>query len=599
MFRFAEPPLSIAAALPSREGELADAAVACLTATLHSPDLDRWIAAHDRGGGALEPLAAIKLRVLEIEQHLGLLRRGWRVADLFDPESEAETVKEALREAVILSPRQIEEVAVMSRELRSAFREERARLAREDLSFAAAFDSPTPQTLRLVAGYAAGDALLCLFEIGEGDKRRTVGALLHRNTQRRQLLELPGLFELAWHANQFAPEFGERRRGALRGTSPAGVRAAPVGVIAPVPGFTELLAERMSRAFWAPLQQAPHESGVAIERLHVCLHGTAQQLPLALRQPEDCPGVQVVPWPGLPYLRRAATAAKGAVVAASDDSSPWLVGHDCAWASEQPLPMVAVEAALLRQLLRDHGQAVHSVERAAALDRRARALVACCHGGAEQAQFDHALHLGQEPLTVRQILQDNIGPPLALLPACHAGRTDEDAAGNALGVAAAFMLSGTKVVCASSKAVPDLLQPWLSTLAVWHAMQGLPHHEAATLACEQFARLAFPKGYRRWLQQALPQALATIQPGGEEDRHICGLQAQIALEVVQARWPWEGETKHLFGADRPKREEATRSVVQGVLRPRGGEAGARALEAEAREMAAFVFVYGVDDHSAS
>jgi hypothetical protein len=243
--------------------------------------------------------------------------------------------------------------------------------------------------------------------------------------------------------------------------------------------------------------------------------------------------------------------------------APWLVGHDCAWGSTQPLPMVAVEAALLRNLLQRHGQPAQSVQVAAQLHGQASALVACCHGGAEQA-----------------------------LPACHAGRTDEDAAGNALGVAAAFMLSGTKVVAASSKAVPDLLQPWLSTLTVWHAMQGLAHHEAATLAREQFARLEFPEGYRSWLQQALPQALATIQPGGEEDPHIRGPHAQLALEQVVERWPWEGDTTHLFSADRSTREDATRSVVQGILKPRGGEEGARALATEAREMAAFVFVYG-------
>jgi hypothetical protein len=255
--------------------------------------------------------------------------------------------------------------------------------------------------------------------------------------------------------------------------------------------------------------------------------------------------------------------------------------------------MVAVEAALLRDLLQRHGRPVQAIQRAAQLHGQASALVTCCHGGTEQVQFDHALHLGTESLTVRKIMQENIGPPLALLPACHAGRTDEDTAGNALGVAAAFMLSGTKVVAASSKAVPDLLQPWLSTLTVWHALQGRPHHEAATLAREQFARLDFPEGYRSWLQEALPQALATIQPGGEEDRHIRGVHAQLAQEQVPERWPWEGDTQHLFNADRRRREDATRSMVQGILKPRGGDAGARALAAETREMAAFVFVYGV------
>ena len=71
---------------------------------------------------------------------------------------------------------------------------------------------------------------------------------------------------------------------------------------ASTPPITDLLAPRMSQSFWTPLQQALRASGVAVERLHVCLHGPMQQLPLAMRQAGDCPGLQVIAWPGLPYL---------------------------------------------------------------------------------------------------------------------------------------------------------------------------------------------------------------------------------------------------------------------------------------------------------
>ena len=85
----------------------------------------------------------------------------------------------------------------------------------------------------------------------------------------------------------------------------------------------------------------------------------------------------------------------------------------------------------------------------------------------------------------------------------------------------------------------------------------------------------------------------TIQPGGEEDRHIRGVAAHLALASVVQHWPWEGDTQHLFSVERSLRDEATRSVAEGILKPRGGEEGARELAAAAREMAAFVFVYGV------
>ncbi len=599
------------ATLPAEEGELLDDAVAALVAAMQSPDLARWIDARGSGGGPLARLAELKREVIEAEQLLAALRKGLTGGDGGGMRTGSglpgtDEQRAALRH-------ELDRQSAQAQALRQAFRDERARLVAEDPNFAAAFAPLGPQTLRSIAGHAHGGALLCVLEFGgnrdsassSAKEARTVAALLHADGRRTRLLELVEVSDLAWHAECYLPEASDRRRGPLRGAPPVATRSASAdsGANAPDPvkGITDLLSERMSRSFWAPLQQALHESGVAIERLHVCLHGTTQQLPLALRQDGDCPGVQIVPWPGLPYLRRAAMAAGAATAtdATETTSAPWLVGHDCAWASEQPLPMVAVEAALLRELLQRHGQPVQAVQLAAQLHGRASALVACCHGGAEQAQFDHALHLGAEPLTVRQIVQENIGPPLALLPACHAGRTDEDAAGNALGVAAAFMLSGTRVVAASSKAVPDLLQPWLSTLTVWHAMQGLPHHEAATLAREQFARLAFPEGYRSWLQEALPQALATIQPGGEEDPHIRGPHADAAMEAVAARWPWEGDADHLFHADRARRERATRSVVHGVLTPRGGEEGARALAAQAREMAAFVFVYGVAQDGAT
>ena len=315
-----------------------------------------------------------------------------------------------------------------------------------------------------------------------------------------------------------------------------------------------------------------------------------QQLPLALRDAQDCLGLELLSWPGLPYLRLAATTAP-AKTSSHSSSQPWLVGHDCAWGTQAtPLPMVAVEAALVRQLLLAHGQPVQPISRATEVHGASSGVVLCCHGARAQSHFDSALALGDQALTVGQIVEQRLGPPLALLPACHAGETREDSAGNALGVAASFLLGGTRVVVASSKAVPDVLMPWLSTLVVWHVMQGLPSHEAAQVARQQFAAMNFPREYRTWLQRALPHALATIQPGGAEFAAVHGADFG-ALDALVDAWPWQGEVSGLFDADPGKREAATRSVAEGVLVPRAEFASE--LPIAMREMAAFVFVYGV------
>ena len=590
--------------VPTIDRDLVDEAVTVLVATLQSPDLGRWLQMQDTSvpdtNESTVALGRLKREVIEADQVLNALLRRLAGDDAGGEAGSRAIGFDSLAQDLL---RQVEEQAAKAKAVREAFRAERAHVVESDPKFRSTFEPLTVQALRAATRHGQGSALLCLLDLRRGevgtddtgerspDRHRIVGALVHADGRRTQLLEFPEVNQLAWRANEHRPEgIARDRHGPLRGAPPASSER-PAG--RDLPPITDLLAPRIGEAFWAPLQRAVQEAGVTIERLHVCTHGLTQQLPLALRETPDLPGVQVLVWPGLPYLRRAATTTTAAASTAKPASAPWLIGHDCAWGSERPLPMVAVEAALLRDLLLRHNQPAQAIRAAAQVRGQASALVACCHGGAEQTHFDHALHLGGEPLTVRRIMQDNIGPPLALLPACHAGRTDEDAAGNALGIAAAFILSGTKVVAASSKAVPDLLQPWLSTLIVWHAMQGLPHHEAATAARGQFAKLEFPPDYRRWLQEALRPALATIQPGGEEDRHIRGVAAHLALASVVQHWPWEGDTQHLFSVERSLRDEATRSVAEGILKPRGGEEGARELAAAAREMAAFVFVYGV------
>jgi len=107
--------------------------------------------------------------------------------------------------------------------------------------------------------------------------------------------------------------------------------------------------------------------------------------------------------------------------------------------------MAAVEADLLNSLLLSKRHTVVCCGEIAQLLSGARALVACCHGE-EPAHLNSAIALGKKPLTVRRIVDERLGSALVLLSVCHAGETRDDAAGNALGLAAGFLLGGAKVV---------------------------------------------------------------------------------------------------------------------------------------------------------
>jgi hypothetical protein len=258
--------------------------------------------------------------------------------------------------------------------------------------------------------------------------------------------------------------------------------------------------------------------------------------------------------------------------------------------------MTAIEAALLRRLLHDHGQPVEAIRAGAQARSDTAGLVLCCHGAraAEgRGHFDSELRLGDSPLSVGRIAQWPQGPALALLPACHAGETLEDSAGNALGLAAGFLLAGSRTVVASAKAVPDALIPWFTTLALWHRMQGLGARQAAILARNQFARMAFPEDFRAWLQAALPEALATLQRRGSEYPAIEGNgSAQAALHAMVKAWPWQGASADLFGSHIASREAAMRTVAEGILRPEPQDA--ETLHALMHATASFIFVYGCD-----
>ena len=226
--------------------------------------------------------------------------------------------------------------------------------------------------------------------------------------------------------------------------------------------------------------------------------------------------------------------------------------------------------------------------------------------GSKAAHMDSALALGKQPLTVSRIVQGRLGPRFVLLPVCHAGETREDEAGNALGVAAGFLLSGTRVVVASAKAVPDLLIPWFTTLVAWHIVNDeMSDYAAAARAREEFGACEFPDDYRNWLTEALPDALCVLHDGGAEHARLLAACVQRAgddgqpqqvrsrlLSTITDDWPWQGDSAGLFSSDPAEHATALASVAAGVLQPHG--AIADSLHQAMREMAAFINIYGTD-----
>ncbi len=603
--------------------ELIGSAAPAIVSALHSPDLARWMQAQaeakmadDSPGMRLRhELARIKREVIAADEvYHALLARLGHVSggtDLRDwmRASDSATGSDALVET-------LQQAADEAERCRQRCRAKRAELIAADPTFRSTFEVPTLQALQnrlrefSLPGSVAGasratpSSLLCLMTLKDADQPRAVGVLLSEAGQVR-LIEFAGLVDLAQAFAAYEPE-GDRgaapsrrrlayRRGLESGEAPRAPEAVPQ------PPLEELEAQ-LREQFWQPLHGALCEPALhdSPSVLHVCGHGALHQLPLAALAPQFAQEqVQLVQWPGLPYFRIAATGAHH-----ENEAAVWQLGHDCAWQLDQPLPMAAVEAHLLDQMLRDHGRAVMPLAHADELRAGSAALVACCHGQ-HAAHFDSALALGERPLAVERIVARRLGPRVVLLPVCHAGETAEDSAGNALGVAAGFLLGGTGVVVASAKAVPDLLMPWFSTLLVWHIVAGnLGPYQAAVRARAEFGSGEFPPAYRRWLQQALPRALQTIQPGGSEWPAIiqaCRLRAtrsQVAevtpdelVPWVIDQWPWAGDLHTLFDDDAARRQAATRAAVQHVLQPRSDGFG-QVVRRMLREAAAFIFVYG-------
>lgn len=585
------------AALAPGDSELVEQGIAVLVTSLHAPDLSSWPqkqampdaagSADVNGQGPADERSRLLRDVIDAERVLDALLARLRheyggdpgdsmVGDsnTADPPALAEQEGRGMTARNRLET-EIARQSARAREARDAWRAARVGLIAADARPQVALARLSSQALRACAGHAGGDAVLCMLTIAVAGKvARAIGVLLPADGRPARLLDLPGLVDLLSKADW--PAWSEE---GWEGQLPL-----------------EHLSQALRAALWVPLQQAL----AAIQggrppprRLHLCLPTALQGLPLALREPRDCPDLDIVAWPGWPSLLSASRRRRGGD--ARTRAAPWVIGHDCAWSTRTPMPMAALEAALLRDLLLAQGCVVEPIGPGVPLRRGAAALLLAAHCDVGPPGTVETLYLGTTRLTAADVLQQGLDPGLVLLPSGggRAWATPGAVPDSGVGLAQAFLLAGSRVVVDAGR-VADLLQPWMSTLMVWLTLQGMPPRQAALTARERFAKLAFPDDYRRWLQQALPAALATIQPGGQEARQILGPWAMRAMRDTRVYWPWEGQAEHLFSSDRQRREQATRSVAEGVLVPHGGAAGASALAAAMREMAAFVRVFGVD-----
>lgn len=591
----------------SARDEVCDAALA-VVGTLHSPDLAAWIAGRTDDWPARAALHAARREVIAADEaYLGLLARRQMAEDV------GEHLDAALEHAV---------------RSRAAYRNARAQVAAA-MQVGAAFDLPDAAalcgTMRLLAKHERHarhgnrqHALLCLLTIGSDGDARAVGVLmLPGASQTVRLIGLPGLADLAGYFASYRTA-GVSDRRVMRQPSRQLMAAAGRSPMAG-PQLPAALAGLERRLVRPVVQALRRGAGQAQGRvmLHVCCHGVLQQVPLtALESGLARRGVELAHWPGLPYLRAASEAKPTAAM-----RHGWLIAHDCAW-DVAPLPMAAVEANLLASLV--PGRTAAAATRIDQLTGQEEAVVMCGHGQSA-AHLMGSLDLAGHTLSLDRIVERQLGPPLALLPLCHAGHTTEDRAGNAFGIAAAFLLGGARVVVASSKAVDDHLIPWFTTLLVWHLTRrsrsaaspepdagrstevgtGAPSRpdngmpglcESAQRALRQFGKGTFPRAYRRWLVAALPSALQSIRPGGSEWQ-VPASAPQPTSAVLQAAfeaWPWstEVDVSALFSADAMVGDGTARRLAQTVLLAPDPRAGV--LRQRLAELAAFIFVYGAD-----
>lgn len=590
--------------------ELMDDTLPVLLSALQSPDLMRWLAANQNTtpeGRALTQAQSEFLQANEEHAQLIVRLRGDRDGNRLSGGGMRQAP--AARQ-VSATEGELSAADQRSRSARAALHRAEEQLAKADPAFRSAYEVPSSAELHAMLARlqqastaqheSATDtaALMCFLELpAHADQAsRLVGVLLSSESTHARQIEFPGLKELAQKFEHYRP-LGQRSSHTLRQLSDSTSQPSPShsehSEKSPIQDF-ELLLGEIEQLWWAPLAKALGEELPGLKVLHLCSHGIAHQLPFSQVSHLSLSGnVQLFQWPGLPYLRLAYDHGY-TDTAAEVQTAPalWQVAHDCAWHHEVPLPMVAVEAYLLRKMIDSDTHGTQSVESPAQIHSNAHALVVCSHGSEAQG-VNSAVQLRGGNLTTGEVMRRKLGPRMALIPACYAADTADDHAHNALGVAAGFLLSGSRVVVGSIKAVPDTLMPWFSTLLTWYVVhEKLALHTAAVRARQDFGAGQFPDEYVCWIKENLPQALACLHPQGEESRHWAGRVPKDSLMVTASNWPWRAMDKDALIARRPVDLQAMHAAAQQVAANAFVPLGPQTRH-QMREMAAFLIVFGM------
>lgn len=594
------------------DAELMNDTLPMLLSSLQSPDLMRWLAANRNSTTEGRALAQAESEYFQAAAALAQLNER-----LHGGRGSSDMSGSGMR----LAPT-AQQVSATNSELSAATQREdiaRASLhrAEEDLAavdpaFRSAYEVPSMAELHAMLvhlqkassakhkGEAASAALLCFLELpAHGEQAaRLVGVLLTSTAAQARQMEFPGLLALAQKFQRYKP-LGQRSSATLRRLRAHSADGAQDDQDQSTLDF-EALSGELDQLWWSPLAQALGAELVSLKVLHLCSHGIAHQLPYSMVSYLGLGGnVQLFQWPGLPYLRLAYDQAYSHTPAdtTANTTSPappalqWQIAHDCAWHDEVPLPMVAVEAHLLRQIISCHGHDAQAIEAPAQIHSRAHALVVCSHGTKAQG-VNSAVQLRGGDLTTGEVMRRKLGPQIALIPACHAADTADDHAHNALGVAAGFLLSGSKVVVGSIKAVPDTLMPWFSTLLTWYVVhEELGLHAAAVRARQDFGAGAFPEEFQHWVKANLAQALASLHPQSDESTRWGDLVPTAHLSATMAAWPWKGMNPDALAPIRPvplpTMQAAAQRVANKAFVPQDQTAQ------KMREMAAFLVVFGL------
>ena len=412
-------------------------------------------------------------------------------------------------------------------------------------------------------------------------------------------------------------------------------------------GSNTLLNE-LQTTLWQPIaQQFTETLGEALMSdlgvLHIATHGRSHQFPLRSLPALAQGNFDFVQWPGVPYMRLACDKNSLASRPPEHFTSPWQIAHDCSWTGgeDQPIPMAAVESQLISDLFGRVASSNSNTRTSAAttpsavtlrhgkhLARLSQGIATCCHGTVNDGT-QSALRLGSIDegdgdgghFTFNDATNParELGAPLVILPVCHGGDTREDRGNNALGMAAGFLLAGSRVVVASSKAVPDPLMPIYSSLLIWHYLNGQSHYAAAIRARAEFAKAELPQDYRDWLAQALPGAAKVLHPTGDEVAYLksAGYATPYSSHMKGAieemthphNWPWGqpgesyGSIQDLLmpgldlGLGAPGQTQSYASAIGGEHCPFNphdpDNPEHQALREQMRDMAAFIHVMGV------